>query len=98
MSKITIADKTGILIFGIILAVAGIYGLRLELDGSYLEMGMLYLIWLPLQIPIYFIAKLTDAPTSVVYIMTFVYWFLLGSFITSIPLFLKNYFTEIFIN
>jgi len=91
---LTRAEKITLLSFGFILGVAGTYALWLDTVGRYEEMGMLFFLWLLLQTPasviILSLAFLFGISHSILFIflITFTWWFLLGSFFAFISIFL----------
>ena len=99
MNKFTKTEKIIILSFGLVSAIAGVYAAWLDSVGRYEEMGLLFVIWLPLQAPIYIITLLItssyEVSVSIIYFITFIWWFLLGSSIGFTIVFFINYFDSI---
>lgn len=100
MNRFTKTEKIIILSFGIVSGIVGVYAAWLDNVGHYEEMGLLFIIWLPLQTPANIIALLVASlfsiSVSIFYLITFVWWLLLGSFSGFIPVFFKNYFDDIY--
>lgn len=97
---LTRGEKITLLSFGLTLGVAGTYGLWLDTAGRYEEMGMLFFLWLLLQIPanivmllLAFLFGILHFPL-LVFLITFIWWFLLGSFFAFISIFFINYYAE----
>jgi hypothetical protein len=86
-----------LLIFGSISAITGTYGFWLEITGEYEKMGLLFFPWVILQTPVFFVALLFGATISISYLITFFWWFLLGSCLVFVFIFLLNYFESIYI-
>jgi hypothetical protein len=101
MNKFTKTEKIIISSFGLISAIVGIYAVWLDNVGLYEEMGLLFVIWLPLQVPVYIItpliASLFGVSVSIIYLITFIWWFLLGSFLGFIIALFGNYFSSIYV-
>ena len=101
MSKFTKTEKLVIVIFGVISAITGLYGAWLEVIGEYEKMGLLFFVWLILQMPVYIFALLTAFLFNILgahlyfYLLTFIWWTLLGSFLGFVLVFFKNYFDDI---
>jgi len=92
MNRFTKIDKLIILILGVVLGTLGVYGTYLELAGRYMEMGLLFFLWILLQFPVYFVADLFGHSRNAFYVATFIWWFLIGSTLAFTFFFLLNNF------
>jgi hypothetical protein len=95
MNKFTKIDGLIILIFGVILASAGYYYAWLDKVGRYEELSLLFPIYLILQTPVFLIGM--NIPNFLFLPITFIWWFLLGSFSGFLLIFFKNYFDDFYI-
>lgn len=77
MGRFTKTEKIIILSFGIVSGIVGFYAAWLDNVGRYEEMGLLFIIWLPLQPPAnicaLLIASLFSISISIFYLITFVW-------------------------
>lgn len=100
-NKFTKAEKIMLLTFGAISAIAGMIGAWLEFIGEYERMGLLLFVWILLQIPVYIVSLLHfsifGGSILVHFLLTFIWWFFLGSFVGFTIFFFIKYFESIYI-
>lgn len=100
-NKFTKGEKAVILTFGTISAIMGVIGTWLEVIDEYERMCLLFFVWLPLQTPINIVALLIfpifGGSLLIYFVLTFLWWFLLGSFAGFTIFFFVKYFESIYV-